>query len=185
MTNFIVNPLLDSVLTQLTAIKNVLGDSPLGSLVDAARAQIMATKQMVNPGGGSLPQLPSGTEPEERNWAQPPITSERAPKEKKKKGGWGGPRRAYLSTTEKQHLAERVIKLMLYLGRPVSKAEISEEIDKNPEKYGLKKALPEHHWKNLFLKMQEDHLLTKKGDRQATRYSATKKARDLAARPSI
>lgn len=44
----IIEPLLSSTLQQLTAVRNVIGDSPGGLMIDAAKAQITAMRAMMN-----------------------------------------------------------------------------------------------------------------------------------------
>lgn len=179
MTNSIINPLIDSTIQQLTAIRNVLGDSPGGMFVDAARAQLLATKAYL--GGDTTPRLMSAemavTGYEDRETVPPRYQMKKvsAPcdtKKKKKKTGPKGPHRNPRRVTWDTDDHDAAILIVLReAGRPLTAPELFTEIYNRRNEFGLKNHPPRQGVRDRLTSLLGRRVIMREGEGREIRWS--------------
>lgn len=162
MSMAIVHPLLDSTLTQLNALRQVLDENPAVCMIDAAMAQINATKQML--GANQVRALPEPKQQETARPDGPRVKPMNAPKPAPKRGG------NMTEFVSRDQLGEAIVQLMESFTEPVKKDAIEEGIAANKKALGLKGKLSLSSIKSTLLILVKSGRIIKTGDRNTTRY---------------
>ena len=179
MSTSIINPLLDATIMQLTAIRNLLNDTPSAFLIDAAKAQLTATKQMLNTEGrprGSLPvKRDSAAFVDDRARADTEVTQlelrpqlKARPKKKYKK------RKSSDGKSKKEIIKEAILAILKKADEPLGRGPMEEMIRANAGKYGVDFELTPSIAKSAVIELYKEGNVTREGMTSAVVYMLKK-----------
>ena len=184
MTKSIVNPLLDSTIQQLTAIRNILGDTTSGMLIDAAKAQLTAVKATLN--GVFVPMLPQGEQKRDylnnlginRDKPNPQMRlDEIAPKEKKTrkitKKGTADKRGGNMRNRDvwnKEDFAAAILIVLREAPFPLQHAEITKAVARRQGEFNLDGDMPAIGARDCLAYLESQGSITRAGEGRPARW---------------
>lgn len=174
MSAVIVNPLLDSMIQQLTVVRTVLGESAAGVMIEAAKAQLTATKLML--GGEYAPGLPSprGRMREEES---PQMQLDvRAPKTAKKPRKKKYKSRALSAEYKKQptynpsDLKAAILLVLREAAKPMLARDILQTVEERKHEFGLRGRMPNAGVRDPLATMINEGSVGRKGSNRDVRF---------------
>ena len=167
MSNAVIHPLLDAAIIQLNSIRFMLGDEPAVHLIDGAKSQLVATKQLLGLDLKPTPKLPSTGY---TDFADPPErVPEPAPRVKRKKPENTGVRghRGYASPPL---IREAITRIVADANAPISKNEIDASLIGHEKKFKLNGKVTISSTKSALRYLLKSKVVKKLGERTTARY---------------
>jgi hypothetical protein len=184
MSKSIINPLLDATMMQLTAIRNLLADTPSAIMIDAAKAQLTATKQMLNIDNRPTASMPvrrdSAAFVDERARAdaevqtgqlelRPQAKAKVKPKAKTKKRSYDKN-----SGTKKERMKDAMLDVLSNAKAPMGRSEIEAKVQANASKYGIDFEVNSAIGKPSIIELHREGKLEREGQTSAVVYTVKK-----------
>lgn len=167
MSKQVVNQLIDSSLSLLTAIKTILQDTPQVHSVEAARAAVIAIKAQITP---VAPQLPSGA-----SSAAAAVTEFEGKEEieiERPKRKYGKRTTKKEKTASIKNLKKVTLRALINLGGKRTNNEIHDYITARPSKYILDGRIPASGLGPTLRLLHAEGLVNKFGERNTMTYEA-------------
>jgi hypothetical protein len=168
---------------QLTAIRNLLADTPSAIMIDAAKAQLTATKQMLNIDNRPTASMPvrrdSAAFVDERARADAEVQTgqlELRPQTKAKvKSKAKTKKRSYdKSGTKKERMKDAMLDVLTNAKAPMGRSEIEAKVQANASKYGIDFEVNSSIGKPAIIELHREGKLEREGQTSAVVYNVKK-----------
>ncbi len=188
MSNAVIHPLIDAAIIQLNSIRVLLGEESARFLIEGARTNLIAAKQMLGLDLKPTPKLPAAGRMGFTDFIDPPDEDEAqrvgepVPKKKRKKkkeeaaknAGQKKRRAAHHGNASRRDIRAAIIGILGNSSAPMSKNDIDDVLLKNGAHYGCPGYISIYMTKAAFSEMVKDGSMKKIGERQKAVYTLPK-----------